>query len=100
MNVLSWNCRGTTGRGFPTLIKDLKKRYDVSLLFLLETHVNGERAKKIVKRLGFLGSHIVDSRGRAGGIWCLWDPSIWSVVVLHSSDQVVHLKVGRGKLEG
>lgn len=56
MNFLSWNCRGTSAKGFPSLVKDLKKEYDSSLIFLLETHSSGENAGRIVKKIGFSGS--------------------------------------------
>lgn len=53
MNFLSWNCRGTSAKGFPSLVKDLKKEYDSSLIFLLETHSSGENAGRIAKKMGF-----------------------------------------------
>lgn len=93
MNFLTWNCRGTAARGFVPLIKDIKREYDASLMFLLETHSTEKAAKKQVKKMGFSGSHIVESNGQAGGIWCLWDANSWNVEVLESSDQYVHLKV-------
>lgn len=42
MNMLGWNCRGAAGRGFVNLIHDLKKEYDVSMLFLVETHTKSQ----------------------------------------------------------
>lgn len=56
MNFLSWNCRGTSAKGFPSLVKDLKKEYDSSLIFLLETHSSGENAGRIAKKNVFSGS--------------------------------------------
>lgn len=43
--------------------------------------------------MGFSGSHIVESMGQAGGIWCLWDVQSWKVSILNSSPQWVHLSV-------
>lgn len=68
MNFISWNCRGTGARGFTTLVRDLRREYDTSLIFLMETHSIGERACKQAKRTGFGGNFIVNSRGQAGGI--------------------------------
>lgn len=93
MNFLAWNCRGTTAKGFSSLIKDIRREYHASLVFLLETHSSGEKAKNQIKKLGLSGSHIVDSRGQSGGIWCIWDLVVWSVEVLESSHHFVHLKV-------
>lgn len=57
MNFLAWNCRGTASKGFPTLIKDIKRRYEASLVFLIETHANGDNMLKTVKKLGFTSQY-------------------------------------------
>lgn len=44
--------------------------------------------------MGFSGSFVVETSGHAGGIWCLWDASNWSVKILESSAQMVHMEVG------
>lgn len=93
MNVMSWNCRGTSARGFSSLIKDMRREYESTLIFLLETHSSGVKARKQAHKLGFSGMFIVDSQGQAGGLWCLWDEKVWKVDVVASSDQYVHLKV-------
>lgn len=93
MNFACWNCRGSAGKGFVSLIKDLCEEYNLSMLFLLETHSSGDRATNLVKRTGFQCSFVVDYIGQAGGIWCLWDPAVWSAQVLNCSAQHVHLQV-------
>lgn len=93
MNYLAWNCRGVAAKGFTALVKDIRKEYDTSLIFLLETHASGVSAQKKIKRMGFSGYHVIDSCGQAGGIWCLWDMSNWNVEILESSSQMVHLRV-------
>lgn len=93
MNFVSWNCRGTGAKGFTSLIKDIRRHYDASLMFLMETHSSGQRAKQQANRTGLLGNFIVDSRGQAGGIWCIWDTSSWKVDIIESSDQFVHTRV-------
>lgn len=45
MNFVSWNCRGALAKGFTGLVKDIWKEYDSSLIFLLETHASGEKAR-------------------------------------------------------
>lgn len=54
MYFLAWNCRGTTSKGFPSLIKDIKRKYEASLFFLLETHTSGNNMMKTVTSV-FLG---------------------------------------------
>lgn len=97
MNFLAWNCRGVGAKGFSSLIKDMKREYQSSLMFLLETHSSGVKAKNQIKKLGFSGNYIVDSRGQSGGIWCVWDKAIWSVEVVEFSH---HLSILKWPLKG
>lgn len=69
MNFISWNCRGIGAKGFITLVKDLRREYGASLIFLMETHSSGQRVANQAKRIGLLDNFIVDSRGQVGGIW-------------------------------
>lgn len=85
MNCLVWNCRGTGAKGFPSLIKDMKREYGTSMIFLLETHADANLTKKQIRKTGFSGSYVVESNGQLGGIWCLWDPGAWKVTVFESS---------------
>lgn len=93
MNILSWNCRGTTSKGFGSLIRDMKNLHDSKFIVLMETHATGARASGIIKNIGLKGSFIQDAQGHSGGIWCLWDLVWWKVDVLAHSDQFVHMKV-------
>lgn len=92
MNFMSWNCRGICSKGFTSLVKDIRKNYECSLIFLSETHSSGDMAQKKIKKMGFAGTFVVDSVGQGGGIWCLWDGN-WKVEVLGASTQFVHLRV-------
>ncbi|XP_025608011.1 uncharacterized protein [Arachis hypogaea] len=93
MNIISWNCRGVGSKAFPSIIRDLRKEYEASFLFLLETHVSGSRGKQIRDRLGFDSSFVVEAVGHSGGIWCLWDSLVWNVDVVEHDRQYVHLKI-------
>ena len=61
----------TGARGFSPLIKDISKKYDLSLMFLLETHASKEVAARSIPRLGFDSHFVQDAYGHSGGIWCL-----------------------------
>lgn len=74
----------------------MKREFNFTLMFLLETHISGQRATNIVKRLGFDGWFLQEAIGHVGGIWCVWDRNQWQVDVLASSNQLVHLKVSKG----
>lgn len=93
MNFISWNCRSTTANGFTMMVKDIRRNYHASLMFLLETHASGNAAERRIRKLGFSGTFWVDSVGQAGGIWCLWDDTVWTIDVLESTSQLVHMKV-------
>lgn len=53
MIIVSWNCRGACGRPFPLRVRELIKRHAVEILILVEPRVSGQKASKIIKRLGF-----------------------------------------------
>lgn len=72
-------------------MKDLRREFDFSLLLLMETHVSGTRAAKIIKSLGFDGNLIQEADGQAGGIWCLWDQNFWLVDLIPSPYQFLHV---------
>ncbi|KAF7812281.1 putative ribonuclease H protein At1g65750 family [Senna tora] len=48
MNFIFWNCRGTGVRSFPGLIKDLSFRFSVDFVALMETHLHGANASRII----------------------------------------------------
>lgn len=93
MNVISWNCRGTAGKDFVSMVKDLRKFYNTNFIILMETHTSGNRAAGIIKKFGFNGNFVQEACGHSGGIWCLWDQSFWKVDVLNNSPQFVHMRV-------
>lgn len=68
MNIFSWKCRGTTNKGFVSLMRDLRNSYDSKVIVLMETHTSAVRAASIVKKLGLDGSFVQDACGQPGGI--------------------------------
>ncbi|XP_019418494.1 PREDICTED: uncharacterized protein LOC109329268 [Lupinus angustifolius] len=91
--VLCWNCRGAKAKGLSGLIYDFCHNADVSLLILLEPQVSGVVANKIIKKFRFDGETWVDSISCVGGIWVLWDQSLWKTNVLHSAGQFITMEV-------
>lgn len=51
MNIITWNCIGTSNRGFASHIKDLMREYDASMLFLWQTHSSGQMLLGLLKVL-------------------------------------------------
>lgn len=82
---MAWNVRWAGGRTFPGLILDLVNRHNIDLLFLFETRISGNRAEKVLGKLGFPYYWKVDASGFSGGIWLLWNSGLTvDVVQVHT----------------
>ena len=92
-NIFVWNCRGARKRLFASMMKDLHRKHDFSILILLETRINGDRVDKVIKKLEFDGVYRVEANDFAGGIWALWDASMWRVNILSTSTQLIHMEI-------
>jgi hypothetical protein len=55
------------GKGFVNLLKDMNQDRSINFICLMEKHVSGNKAKKIIKRTGFSDSFVVDADGRGWG---------------------------------
>lgn len=96
MNFLVWNSRGVGGRAFVHTLKELKKKFELHFIAILEPRQNGERARKIANRVGFCNWDVVEVDGFRGGIWCFWgNDTSFKVCSKHS--QVLHGIVNEGK---
>ncbi|KAJ4836400.1 hypothetical protein Tsubulata_039886 [Turnera subulata] len=73
--------------------REVGVRYKPSIMVIVEPRISGERATRVIRRLGFPRSHRVDSRGFSGGIWILWKNDLLSVQVLISHAQFIHMKI-------
>lgn len=93
MNVTSWNCQGSTSKGFSGLMKDMMKKNNSNFVILLETHISGVKTKSVIRKTGLKGSFVEEASGFFGGIWCLWDDNDWRMKVLRTTNQYVHMKV-------
>ncbi|XP_057738256.1 uncharacterized protein LOC130955425 [Arachis stenosperma] len=90
---LSTGVPGAGGKGFPTLIRDLRRNYEAHLIILLETHISGDRGKIIRNKIGFDSCCVEEARGHSGGIWVLWDFHYWKVEAIQQHIQFIHLKI-------
>ncbi|RYQ99953.1 hypothetical protein Ahy_B07g087982 [Arachis hypogaea] len=68
-------------------------RYNSNFCVLLETHISGNKAKNIIKKLDFDSWCISEAVGFAGGIWCLWNKVFWSIEPVSIQDQLIHMKI-------
>ncbi|GKV26879.1 hypothetical protein SLEP1_g36097 [Rubroshorea leprosula] len=102
--MLSWNCRGAAKMEFNRRMRNLKNQHSPSIMLILETKLSGQDARKAVAECGYPCSHVVDSDGKAGGLWLLWDDNEVCVDVVTSTFQAIHAIVQKrilnARLEG
>ncbi|KAI9107167.1 hypothetical protein K1719_021776 [Acacia pycnantha] len=67
------NSRGAANKGVTYVIRDLKFRYKLDMIVLLEPRISGRHAEKVTKSWGFRYSVRMEAKGFSGGIWILWD---------------------------
>ncbi|KAK8652043.1 hypothetical protein V6N13_108751 [Hibiscus sabdariffa] len=92
MCALFWNVQGACSLGFRDHLRRIVRKYDPSLIALVETRVCGRCADFVIRHLGFDLSFHVEAHGFRGGIWILWKRSI-DVRFLCLSNQYVHMEV-------
>ncbi|CAN0923505.1 hypothetical protein LINGRAHAP2_LOCUS33595 [Linum grandiflorum] len=93
MNILSWNVRGACIDSFSRVLKDIVRSQQVDFALLFENKVQPQRAAEVVESLPFVHSVVVDSVGRAGGIWALWNEHNFTVSVIAQDSHAIHLLV-------
>ncbi|KAK2661699.1 hypothetical protein Ddye_000273 [Dipteronia dyeriana] len=83
--ILVWNVRGTGKQLFARNISDIRRLYSFEILAICEPRINGLKAKRVIKRLGFYNNYIVEVERFSGGIWVLWNDSKIKLYVVASS---------------
>lgn len=97
MDLLVWNCQGSTSKEFLRVLKDLLCVHKPKILGLLEPKVSGDQVNGICKKIGFDNWVKVDAVGFSDGIWVFWmDELLIDIVYAHP--QFVLLKVRSGMM--
>lgn len=99
LNMICWNCRGAASRHFHRICKDLFREYKVDVLVILEPRCSGEKAEKIVERMGFNSSWRMEAEGYSGGIWILWNLGSFRVFDIEEMKQCVTIRIVMGNHE-
>lgn len=99
INLLCWNCRGAFNRTFPRLVQDMRKVHNIDVLVLLEPRCIGEKATKVIGKLGFDSSWRMEACGFSGGIWILWDSTHISIRPVSEMDQCVTIRLSRNEVD-
>jgi hypothetical protein len=61
MGFMFWNCRGAGNSKFSEIVHDTKNIYDFDILVVVEPKVSGVIADRIVDKLKFNYSYIVEA---------------------------------------
>ncbi|KAI9125663.1 hypothetical protein K1719_003081 [Acacia pycnantha] len=64
---LVWNCRGAASKGVAAVLRDMKVRYKLSLVVILEPRISGVQATKVIRNWGFKYSVRKEAEGFSGG---------------------------------
>ncbi|XP_061371831.1 uncharacterized protein LOC133314370 [Gastrolobium bilobum] len=86
----SQKAKGVAKKGFLALIRDLKSRFNINILALLETKISGDKAQKLIPKFGFSNFVRQDPMGFSGGIWLCWDDVDFTLQVLKTHHQFIH----------
>ncbi|KAI8011954.1 hypothetical protein LOK49_LG06G01540 [Camellia lanceoleosa] len=95
MNLLIWNCKGAGNKNFKRNLLDLVQIHKLDLLVLMETKVELVSMGMFFNQMGFTTLAHVDSVGRSGGIWMLWNPSLVNVRVIEASSQLIIARIAK-----
>lgn len=93
LNIFAWNCRGAGPCYFSRLVRDLKYKYSIHVLIIVEPRVSGQRVESIIAKLRFQNNFRVEAEGFSGGIWVLWEGDIVNVDIISTSNQFIHYGV-------
>ncbi|KAK9137883.1 hypothetical protein Sjap_008477 [Stephania japonica] len=87
--IFVWNCLGASKSGFLNIIKGFIKQHKLNILALMEPHVSGIKADRLIPILGFSCSHRIEGEGFSGGIWVCWKEEIL-VTIICNNIYIVH----------
>lgn len=96
LNILIWNSRGAASKDIAAIIRDMKKRYKLDIVVILESRISGRQVNNVIKSWGFKNSCRMQAEGFSGGIWILWEMAELLVNVLVRDEQFLHCRIGLG----
>lgn len=84
---------GAGAHSFPRLVHDLKTTHKVHVLIIIEPQISGQKADKVISKMGFNNSYRSEAEGFSGGIWLLWEYFQVNIDIINTSSQLIHCKV-------
>lgn len=98
-SIMIWNCQGAGSKVFFNTLAELLRRYDPSILALVETKIHCTLADDVCRRLKFDGIYRMEAQGFRGGIWVLWKTDIVDLKLLQSDTQFVTMKATQTRMQ-
>ena len=74
IKLLVWNCCGIASKGVAYVVKDMKDRYKLDVLVILEPRISGVHASKVIKCWGYRKSIKMEADGFANSGQCAKSP--------------------------
>ncbi|KAI9119567.1 hypothetical protein K1719_009443 [Acacia pycnantha] len=87
------DARGAASKGFAAVLRDMKHRYKLDVVVIMEPRISGRVASNVIKNWGFQYSVRKEAEGFSGGIWILWSREDLVVDVLEIEEQFIHCRV-------
>ena len=95
MRTISWNCQGIRPALTVKALKELRRKYDPDVVFLMETRNGQEVMERIRKRMRYDGRYYMDPKELSGGLTLWWNKEV-EVIVLEATkngiDSLVTMK--------
>lgn len=76
MRIISWNTRGIGQQVFKHQVKDFLSIHNPDIIIVMETRVNTNKTRKIIKRLNTYNSMDISLVCFSSGIWLLYINSV------------------------
>ncbi|XP_075633780.1 uncharacterized protein LOC142606285 [Castanea sativa] len=92
MNIIVWNSKSVLKPNFQKHVRELTQNHDPVVFVVMETHLDGERAKEIYK-LPFDGAIHTATIGYVGGLWVLWNLDKVEVTQMANTKLEIHVFV-------
>ncbi|KAI9108411.1 hypothetical protein K1719_020602 [Acacia pycnantha] len=96
MKFIVWNSRGATSKSFGAVLKDIRFRYRLDFVVILEPRISGIQENKVIRSWGFKHWCRMEAEGYSGGIWIVWEREDLSLDVLVKEDQFIHCRIRLG----
>lgn len=93
MKIITWNVRGAGSTTFRNHFLDICDIHQPAIVTVAETKIGGQAAANMCESLPFHGYEIVDSVGRKGGLWLLWNQNDVRVNIISKTEQEIHATV-------